>query len=146
MVVSSALRAIGRLAAGMKEHFVPYHRQMFPLVVARFKDKKVVSDVDFCLDQFALCQKLDDIADEIKETLTDKSPAIRIHICKWLERTLADGANISVAKGVAESGLMSTLLQFTEEAVGEVRDSSLACVGHPQSSGRRNGVSAKVFI
>ena len=61
---------------------------MFALLLAKFKDKKtlVIELTKTTLDKFFFAINLEDVTQDLKEALVDKTPSMRIHTIGWIER------------------------------------------------------------
>lgn len=128
-VANTALKAIGQLANGLSSHFSQYNKGLFQSISNKFKDKKTIVEADKCLESMSLSMKLEDVVEEVKESLQDKSQAIRVHLCGWLEKTMLPKSSANIISCINESDLVGTLVNLSDDASEEVRDKALNCIG-----------------
>jgi len=128
IVVSNlALKVIGQLAKGLRNNLSTYSKHTFETIVQKLKDKKSVTEAQKCLDNLVFSLKLEDMIEQIKDTLTDKSPLIKARICLWIEQSILPRASPSLLK-VFGTELGPTLIKLTDDAASDVRESALNCL------------------
>lgn len=129
IVVNTVLKIISQLATNLKESFIIFHKGLIKPLFQHFKDKKSVAEAEKCLENMSISMKFEDLIEEVKEGLLDKSIAIRSHTCIWLEKSIFPNASASTVKAITNSGLLKLLLKLSDEATAEVRDAALRCIG-----------------
>ena len=127
VVVNTAIKIIGQLAVGLREAFSSYAKQIFTVILNKCKDKKTLATSQKCLEDLVLALKLSDMLDDIKAALTDKSPIVKSKICFWLETVGFSNAGELLPLWTKEFGPI--LGKLTDDAVSDVRDSALSCLG-----------------
>jgi len=125
-VANTALTAMGALYKVIQES---YQKSLIHLVIGRYKDKKLIQAVNFCLDGIFYNERLAEALECMKDELLDKSPAIKVQLCKWIEERLAKTFNPSIGKAISEIGFGGVLAKLTEEGIGEIRDAAFGCIG-----------------
>eukprot|EP01022_Parablepharisma_sp_SALTPOND_P013285 TRINITY_DN1767_c0_g1_i1.p1 TRINITY_DN1767_c0_g1~~TRINITY_DN1767_c0_g1_i1.p1 ORF type:complete len:1819 (+),score=240.94 TRINITY_DN1767_c0_g1_i1:2754-8210(+) len=141
VVAQYALKVVNSLAAQLKADFVTYQKMVMKPIIFRLKDKKVVNETQKCLETMAPYVRLEEVLDDVKDGLNDKSPAIRTHLCQWLEKSLLPNS----VRSHALSELGTTLAPLLDEAMGEVRESATACLGIIQVMSGKDPVVQKVI-
>ena len=148
-VVNLAIRIIGQLARGLRSYFSIYSKQLFLIILNKCKDKKTAMEAKKCLENLAYSLKIEDLLEDVKESLIDKSPQVKIYICSWL----ADIAfNYLKPDSISlwSKQLVPLLVKLGDEAVQDVRTSAFNCLGvikglanNPEIEERLNNVDAQ---
>ena len=55
MVSLHAIKAAGALAKGLRESFLLMAKELVPLIIARFKEKRLIEDAHTSLDGCMIC-------------------------------------------------------------------------------------------
>ena len=131
-VAQVSLKIITILATNLKDQFKAHYKSILKHTIVRLKDKRANIEVIKCLEALIPFIVFDDVIDDIKEALIEKSPLLRIGLCQWLEKSLLPVS--SNAKSLSE--LFPILLGFMDEAAGDVRESGLECLRRLCSIGR----------
>lgn len=130
IVVSNlALKAVGQLAKALGPQLVGYAKNVFLLVAQKCRDRKSAPSARKCLESLALSLRVEDLLDELKEALADKSPLVKAGICDWLQTVVLPRSGEPSTAKLVSAALGPTLIRLTEDAVEEVRDSALTCLG-----------------
>lgn len=129
IVANTSLKVVGRLSQALGTNFGQYQRHLLHPIIQRFKDRKTAAEADKCLENISVSVRLEDVLEELKEGLADKSPAVRIHLCQWMEKFLLPSATQSSLRAIPSSGLLKALAGLSDEAVGDIREGALNCLG-----------------
>lgn len=129
IVVNATLKVIGQLAANLKDGFIIYHKGLIRPLLQRFKDKKSTPETEKCLENMSTTMRFEDMIEDVKEELLDRSTSMRTHICLWLEKSILPNANPNTIKAITNLGLLKSLIKLSDEATVEVRDAALGCIG-----------------
>jgi len=133
LVINACLTAITNLAKICKEEvFFGYAKTLIHTIISHYKDKKTIQAINICLDHiFINEERLTEVFELIKEELYDKSPAIKINLCHWIEEKLSKIQKIpEIIKAISgDTSLFAVLLKIAEENTGEIRDSAYFCIG-----------------
>jgi hypothetical protein len=87
-VAQSAVKAIGALAKGLRESFSELAKELYPLMLQRFKEKRLVEELHTALTSMMYCVSLNDILEPLQAGLKDKSPVIKCQCAVFLEKAL----------------------------------------------------------
>jgi len=125
VVVNLALKCIGNLSNVLKSGYAPFAKSSIHAIIQKFKDKKTQNEAQKCIESIINCfNNIDDILDDIKEGLNDKSPLVKLYICGWIEKAVLPKLNVGLA-----SSILSILIKLTDDASNEVRDATLSLLG-----------------
>jgi len=85
-VVLTVLKLIGVLAKGLRKNFNYEAKQLFNLVVLKFRDKKtqMIDETLNTLTSFKYCISLEEVGDDIKVSLKDKVAGVKIKTIVWM--------------------------------------------------------------
>lgn len=85
-VVLTVLKLIGVLAKGLRKNFNYEAKQLFNLVVLKFRDKKIqmIDETLNTLTNFKYCISLEEVGDDIKVSLKDKVAGVKIKTIIWM--------------------------------------------------------------
>ena len=127
-VVQQAIKLIGLLAKGQKKYFELYAKQCFPICLSKLKDKKkqIIQEVYSTLEYLLNSVTLEQANDDIKESMEDKTPLVKINITTWLERIFANLPLELLSRSVKSIGLMAK--KNTDDSVAEVRTESFKVI------------------
>ena len=128
IVANACLKITALLAQSMDKNFSSFIKGMLPNIMKGMKDKKTLVGAQNLLLAFSNLAKAEDYLDEIKDALNDKSPAIRVNVCKWVEQNVLPNCSSSVLKKLISTEFYTTLIKLTDEATGEVRDAAIGCM------------------
>lgn len=133
VVVQLTVQLIGVLAKGLRKAFSSC-KYLFPVLLEKFKDKRtgLVEEIKKTLENFSYCINFEEILENVKETLGDKSPPpVKINtlgfIDKTLERKCVEKTINKMKPNINE--LMPALKKLTDDGNGDLRDASLTTLG-----------------
>jgi len=128
IVVNLTIKIIGQLAKTFKEDLALFSKQIFIPILNKCKDKKTITEAEKCLEYLALSFKLEDIFEDIKESLNDKSSQVKIALIHWLTSVIFPKAKPKLIKQWVRD-LTPIISKLTDDAIAEVRDVALSCLG-----------------
>lgn len=75
-----AIKIMGNLASGLRKPFAPLVKALYSILLGKFRDKKtlIIEETKTALEKINYCIGMDELADDIKEGLTDKTPGMKI--------------------------------------------------------------------
>ncbi|CAG9332562.1 unnamed protein product [Blepharisma stoltei] len=123
-VMVQAMRLIGLLAKGQRKYFDSFAKQFFPMMIMKFKDKKpqVIQEAHIGLDNLLYSVSLEQVLDDIKEALEDKTPSVKINASIWLEKIFSTQPN-EVVNRIA-SRIAVIFKKNLDDSALEVRNTS----------------------
>jgi hypothetical protein len=128
VISNLSLKIIGQLAKKLKGYFSIHTKHCFDLIVQKFKDKRTVVEAQKCMENLVSSLRFEEILEQIKEALNDKSAIIKVNICIWLESAVLPKLSITVAKTIV-GVVLPLLIKMTEDASVKVRETALSCIG-----------------
>eukprot|EP00826_Nyctotherus_ovalis_P016318 TRINITY_DN14718_c0_g2_i4.p1 TRINITY_DN14718_c0_g2~~TRINITY_DN14718_c0_g2_i4.p1 ORF type:complete len:578 (+),score=154.97 TRINITY_DN14718_c0_g2_i4:101-1834(+) len=128
VVVNLVLKVIGQLAKGLRSCFSPYSKLTFDAVVQKLKDRKSAAEAQKCIENLMYSLRVEDVLEQVKEALNDKSPLVKAKICVWIESAVLPKVEAGCAKTLAEE-LGPVLVKLSDDAASEVRENALVCLG-----------------
>lgn len=133
VVVQLTVQLIGVLAKGLRKTFSSC-KYLFPVLLEKFKDKRtgLVEEIKKTLENFSYCINFEDILENLKETLGDKSPpSIKINALGFIDKTLEKKcAEKTINKmKISINELMPVLKKLSDDGNGDLRDASLTSLG-----------------
>ena len=137
VVAQSSLKIVSLLTDQPKEDY----KLVIKPIILRLKDKKAATEAIKCLESLSPFIVLDDVVNDIKEALNDRSPVLKISLCQWLENSIIPlPSNIN-----AFIDLFPILSSFLDEAAGDVRESALGCLTALYKVSLKNSILRKLF-
>lgn len=100
-VVIHDLKILAVLSKGLRRHFYPTAKNMFPAVIAKFRDKKtqMVEETFSTLNDLTFSVNLEEVIDDVTEGLCDKAPNMKVNLLNWIAK--------HVEKKTEETGQLS---------------------------------------
>jgi hypothetical protein len=127
VVVNVVLKIIGQMAKVLRSHFTAYSKMIFEFLVQKLKDKKSATEALKCMESLMYSLKIEDMIEQIKEALGDKSHLVKARICTWIETAVVPHIENTKGKIIIEE-IGPILIKLTEDATSEVRDNALSCL------------------
>lgn len=74
----------------MRKHFSPAVKILFSLILSKFREKKtiLIEQTKICIDKFVYCVTIEDLVEDLKEGLCDKTPTMKIQTMNFIERII----------------------------------------------------------
>ncbi len=134
-VVNLTLDSLGALARGLRSFFASPLKPMLHTVMQKYKDKKVFAKAQDCMQAVVSsgCLRVEEIVDELKESLSDKSPAMRLNTLTWMRDRLLPALARPQCQALAVP-LLPTLTHLTDDAALETREAAIACMAVAQKT------------
>lgn len=128
-VMLQTLKMIGLLAKGQRKYFEQYAKQFFPVFLTKLKDKKtqVVQETFIGLENLLYSIALDQVNDDIKEAMEDKTPTLKINVTVWLCKVCTSLSSENVLKSVKNFAMMGK--KNADDSIAEVRNESFKLIG-----------------
>jgi len=76
-VSQNAVKATAALAKGLRKEFEPFARELAPLLIPKFKEKRLVEDVSQALEAISACLTLEDLQAELLTGLSNTAPTVK---------------------------------------------------------------------
>ena len=120
-VMLQAVKLIGLLAKGQRRFFELHAKQFFPIFLGKLKDKKtqVIQETFVGLECLLFSVSLEQVAEEIREALEDKTPTLKINVTLWLEKVYSTLPSDQLNKSVKP--ISNFLKKNTDDSTAEVR-------------------------
>ena len=80
-----AIRAIGLLAKGLREGFHDHGVAAVPVLLPRFKEKRLTEEILTCLGHIMVCIEFGEVIESLSLVKTEKMPLTKINIMKFAE-------------------------------------------------------------
>ncbi len=126
-VVLKGINIIGLMAKGMRKSFSPFAKMLFPLLLHKFREKKtlIIEETKSTLDNFFYVFNIEDVIDDLKEGLTDKTSVMKLQIINWLDRYFSlkiekTGEIPQKSKEAFKHSLISIFKSLFDDGVAEV--------------------------
>ena len=68
------MKAAGAMAKGIRESFAPMVKELVPLLIAKFKERKLIDDIQTSLTNCMMCLAIDEVWENLAPFFKDKSP------------------------------------------------------------------------
>ena len=121
-VHKGVLNVMTALARGMRKNFSSHAKKEAGGLLLRYKDSKLVADVNTTLDAFTeFCMKPSDVVEDIKSNLTEKHIGMKISILDWVLRSVKDDQD--EAARLADK-LLGQIIEMTDEGDKGIRDAA----------------------
>ena len=123
-VMLQSLKLIGLLAKGQRRYFEQYAKQFFPTFLSKLKDKKtqVIQETYLGLENLLFSVNLDQVNEDIKESMEDKTPTLKINVTIWLQKIYNSLTVEILGKSAKNIALMAK--KNTDDSIAEVRNES----------------------
>jgi cytoskeleton-associated protein 5 len=120
-VQMQAVRLCGLLARGQRRYFETYAKQLLPLLVGKFKEKKapMVQEAHTALLSFLKSISIEDMLDDLRGTLNEKTPGAKINCALWIAAA-ADQVGERVLGKVGRT-LIEMISKNANDSAGDVR-------------------------
>jgi len=132
-VASASLMAVAYLSRGLGEHFREHAKSLFPVVLAKLKEKKdvVIEACHTALEHICAALTLAECWRFLEAGAKNKAPAIRIKALELLRNYLLAAAGTSAVSTVEKCAkrIAATLLTCTGDTQAAVRDASAVSFG-----------------
>ena len=124
-VMLQAEKLIGLLAKGQRKYFEQYAKMFFPIFLSKLKDKKtqVIQETFLNLENLLYSVNLEQVLDDIREALEDKTPTLKINASLWLQKVYSSLPVDQLTKSVKNVGLM--IKKNIDDSIAEVRTESV---------------------
>lgn len=126
-VQQQGIKTIGLLAKGLRKDFEKQAKEIVPVILPKFKEKKMTDDIMTTLANVMMCINLNDIMEFLTVIETEKALLTKINMCKFLEQTVLT-TYIDDLQDVS-GALVPLCMKVTEEKDASVRDQGLRLVG-----------------
>lgn len=85
-VVLWDLKALSVLTKGLRRPLAGFVKTIFPAVIAKFRDKKtsMIEETFNTLNSLIYCISIEDVNEEISNSLQDKNPNMKINLMNWI--------------------------------------------------------------
>jgi len=133
VVVNLVLKVIGQMAKGLRNYFSVYSKMIFDFLVQKLKDKKSATEALKCMENLMYSLKIEDMIEQLKEALGDKSHLVKSKICTWIGSAVVPQIEGNKSKIFIEE-IGPILIKLTEDATSEVRDNALSCLAIMQKT------------
>lgn len=120
-VMIQVIKLISYLAKGQRRYFETYAKQFFPIFLSKLKDKKtqVIQEVFIGLEYLLYSFNLEQVLEDLREVLEDKTPTLKINVTNWLEKVYTTLPADQMVKSVKPVTLL--VKKNTDDSVAEVR-------------------------
>jgi DNA-binding transcriptional regulator GbsR (MarR family) len=87
-VVLWDLKVLAALSRGLRRNFQYVVKQCFANVIGKFRDKKtqMVDETFNTLNDFMYCISIEEVLDDVKDGLQDKTPNMKVNIINWMSK------------------------------------------------------------
>jgi hypothetical protein len=83
-----AIKICGQLSKGLRKNFEIYAKDLAPALIPRFKERKLIEDTHYALDNFIeYSLNLGEIIFDISAGLKDKAPSTKKNTAAFLEKS-----------------------------------------------------------
>lgn len=127
-VQQAGVKTIGLLAKGLRQDFAKEAKAAVPIIMPKFKERKMAEDIMTTMSAVLQCIPLAEIMEFLTIIETEKAPLTKVNICKFLEQTVLT-TYIDDLQDVADT-LVGLSMKVTEEKDAGVRDEGLKLVGY----------------
>ena len=129
-VVLCSLKLAGILAKGLRKYFTQSAKLLFPNIILKFRDKKtqMIEETINTLNCFSYCVGIEDVAEDVKVGLKDKSAGMKNYVIKWIIYCLERGGTERTAEFFKSSALYGIVEGLLNDPTPEVRDSAVRLV------------------
>lgn len=126
LVMITALKVYGVLAKGLRNNFYHIAKASTTTLLGKLKDKRgqIIDEAGKALDSYLYVIGFEDVVDNIKDALNDKTAEVKVHTMQWIER------NFEKEKG--KKGLNTTfkyispvVTKLLNDGNGDVREVAL---------------------
>ncbi|CAD8043629.1 unnamed protein product [Paramecium primaurelia] len=122
-ICTMSIKIAGLLANGLRKNFYQYVKILIQPLFARLKDKKqnIVDDTITSLKKFFYCCTLDELFEEVKTLLDDKSSSPKINVFILVEHFLDECQKEKLLKLQCIKQLVPICKKLTDDGNAEVR-------------------------
>lgn len=115
------------LAKGLRQDFQKQAKEIVPVILPKFKERKMLDDLMATMANLMMCITLNEIMEFLGVIETEKAPATKVNICKFLEQTVLT-TYIDDLQDVSGT-LVPLCMKVTDEKDATVREQGLRLVG-----------------
>jgi hypothetical protein len=87
-VQQQGVKTVGMLAKGLRQDFQKHAKEIVPIILPKFKEKKMFDDIMNTMANLMMCITINDIMEFLGCIETEKAIATKVNICKFLEATV----------------------------------------------------------
>ncbi|CAK55846.1 unnamed protein product (macronuclear) [Paramecium tetraurelia] len=126
-ICTMSIKIAGLLANGLRKNFYQYVKILIQPLFARLKDKKqnIVDDTITSLKKFIYCCTLDELFEEVKALLDDKSSSPKINVFILIEFFLDECQKERLLKLQCIKQLVPICKKLTDDGNAEVRTKAI---------------------
>ncbi|CAD8136690.1 unnamed protein product [Paramecium pentaurelia] len=126
-ICTMSIKIAGLLANGLRKNFYQYVKILIQPLFARLKDKKqnIVDDTITSLKKFFYCCTLDELFEEVKTLLDDKSSSPKINVFVLVEHFLDECQKEKLLKLQCIKQLVPICKKLTDDGNAEVRTKAI---------------------
>ncbi|KRX07362.1 Armadillo-type fold [Pseudocohnilembus persalinus] len=133
-VMLGGIKVSGNLAQGLRRSFFQGAKILFGLTIQKFKEKKtlVIQETHLALANFFYSVQLDEVWEDIKEGITDKTPNMKVHTFTLLEKYFDsfEGSQIpKKQKECFEQNLLPIYVPLFDDGTLSVREGAIKQIG-----------------
>ncbi len=127
VVQQNSVKCIGNLAKAIRKPFGPHAKDLFPLLVLKFKERRLADDIQIAFDNFLLCTTLCDFIESVKTGVNDPLPQIRKNVTVFCQKAVV----ITYIDDLQEiqRDLLSAAALVANDKDTAIRDDGLKLVG-----------------
>lgn len=128
-VMIQVIKMIGLLAKGQRRYFEIHAKQFFPIFLGKLKDKKtlVIQEVFAGLENLLFSLSLEQVSEDIRESLEDKTPTLKLNVTLWLYKVYTSFPIDQLNRSVKIIGIM--IKKNTDDSIAEIRTESIKLMG-----------------
>ena len=91
----TSIKIVEKMALGLRKQFQNNAKILLSLLMQKFKQRNVlvVDQTSKCLFTFIHCLNIDDVLDDFKELIEDKSPLTKVNVLNFIEIFIIAKAN-----------------------------------------------------
>ena len=115
------------LAKGLREGFANHAKEIIPVLFPKFKERKLIDEIQTCLKNLMMCIQLTDVIEFLGIIETEKSPQTKINICKFLEQAVLT-TYIDDLQDIS-SAFVPLCMKIADDKDASVRDEGLKLAG-----------------
>eukprot|EP00795_Rhopilema_esculentum_P011233 gene11233-21420_t len=130
VVVALAAKCVQGLAKGLRKKFNPYAPMIIPVILEKFKEKKmnVVIALRDAIDAVFLTTTFSNMVEDVIASLESKNPNVKEETCKFLTRAISQLTQATLPKPILKQ-ITPVLIKKMDDTVAGVRDNAAEALG-----------------